>query len=113
MKYVSNAKMNTSVESGTIFEGKCGLVDITIHLYRKNKFTGHGDTFYLSSNCVGISNMKLESTSIITAIQEAEIIVNKEIITMKNDADKMLNSNIEISRECDADNCMDCDYREM
>lgn len=113
MKYVSNAKMNTSVESGTIFEGKCGLVDITIHLYRKNKFSGRGDTFYLSSNCVGISNMKLESTSIIMAIQEAEIIVNKEIITMKNDADKMLNSNIEISRECDADNCMDCDYREM
>lgn len=37
----------------------------------------------------------------------------EEIITMKNDADKMLNSNIEISRECDADNCMDCDYREM
>lgn len=61
MKYVSNAKMNTSVESGTIFEGKCGLVDITIHLYRKNKFSGRGDTFYLSSNCVGISNMKLES----------------------------------------------------
>ena len=123
MKYVSNAKMNTSVESGTIFEGKCGLVDITIHLYQKiylfqhslriDKFSGRGDTFYLSSNCVGISNMKLESTSIIMAIQEAEIIVNKEIITMKNDADKMLNSNIEISRECDADNCMDCDYREM
>lgn len=96
MKYVSNAKMNTSVESGTIFEGKCGLVDITIHLYRKNKFSGRGDTFYLSSNCVGISNMKLESKSIITAIQEAEIIVNKEIITMKNDTDRYIHKNPEI-----------------
>ena len=93
MKYVSNAKINTPVESGTIFNGKCGLVDVTVH-----KFVGCGDTLYLSSNCVGISNKELKNTSIIAAIQEAEMIVNKKIIAMKNDADKILNSNIEISR---------------
>lgn len=93
MKYVSNAKMNTPVESGTIFRGECGLVDVTVH-----KIIGCGDTLYLSSTCAGISDKELKSTSIIAAIQEAEIIVNKKIIAMKNDADKMLNSNIEISR---------------
>ena len=93
MKYKSNAKYNVPVENGTVFETTNGTIDICVH-----KYVGCGDTLYLSSNAVGIRNRKLKSEKIISAIHEAEIIVQEKVKMMKKDIEEICNSNVEISR---------------
>lgn len=92
MKYKSNAKMNTPVESGTIFNGQTGKLDICVH-----KIIGI-DGLYLRCHRLGIEDKKLNSTSIMSAIEEAESIVKRELDMLNKDFNEILNSQIEISR---------------
>lgn len=92
MKYKSNAKMNKPVESGTIFKGHTGKLDICVH-----KIIG-ADGLYLSCHRLGIEGKKLNSTSIMSAIKEAESVVKIELDMLNKDFNEILNSRIEISR---------------
>lgn len=93
MKYISNAKYGEPVETGTIYRGDNKRLDICVHtLY------GCGETLYMNCKALGIINQKLKSTSVITAINEAQLLVKQEIDLLSKEFDAILNSKIEISR---------------
>lgn len=93
MKYISNAKKGTPVETGTIYKGQMGILDICVH-----KINGCGNTLYLNCKKLWILDRKLESKSVMAAIDEAQSLVKRELDLLNRECNDILNSNIEISR---------------
>lgn len=69
MKYISNAKYGEPVETGTIYRGDNKRLDICVHT-----LCGCGETLYMNCRTLGIVDRKLNSTSVITAINEAQCV---------------------------------------
>ena len=93
MKYISNAKYGDPVESGTIYMSDNKILDICVHT-----LCGCGETLYMNCMALGIMNRKLNSTSVITAINEAQSLVKQELDLLSKELNTILNSEIEISR---------------
>lgn len=93
MKYISNAKYGEPVETGTIYRSNNKRLDICVHtLY------GCGETLYMNCRTLGIVDRKLNSTSVMSAINEAQSLVKYELDLLSKELNAMLNSEIEISR---------------
>ena len=93
MKYISNAKYGEPVETGTIYRSDNERLDICVHTLR-----GCGETLYMNCRALGIVDRKLNSTSVITAINEAQSLVKQELDLLSKELNSILNSEIEISR---------------
>lgn len=92
MKFKSNAKYNEPVESGTIFEGKVGRLNISVHRII------HCEGWYLSCPDMRISQMKLKSDTLIGAIKESKTVLKKTVERMMNDVNSFCAEEIEVSR---------------
>ena len=93
MKYISNAEYGEAVESGTIYRGDNKKLGICVHtLY------GCGETLYMNCQALNIRDRKLNSTSLIAAINEAQSLVKQEPDSLSKELNTILNSEIEISR---------------
>lgn len=92
MKFKSNARYNEPVESGTIFESKIGGMRISVHKII------HCEGWYLSCPNLRISQMKLKSDTLISAIKESKEVLKNVIEELKKDVDSFCESEIEISR---------------
>lgn len=93
MKYISNAKYGEPVETGTIYRGDNKRLYICVHT-----LCGCGETLYMNCQTLGIVDRKLNSTSVISAINEAQSLVKREFDLLSNELNTILNSKIEISR---------------
>lgn len=93
MKYISNAKYGEPVETGTIYRGDNKRLDICVHT-----LWGCRETLYMNCRTLGIVDRKLNSTSVIAAINEAQSLVKREFDLLSNELNTILNSKIEISR---------------
>ena len=93
MKYISNAKYGEPVETGTIYRGDNKRLGICVH-----RLHGCGETLYMDCLALGIMDRKLNSTSVITAINEAQSLVSKKLDLLSKELNSILNSEIEISR---------------
>lgn len=93
MKYISNAKYREPVETGTIYRGSNKRLDICVHT-----LCGCGETLYMNCRTLGIVDRKLNSTSVIAAINEAQLLVKQELDLLGKELNTILNSDIEISR---------------
>ena len=93
MKYISNAKYGEPVETGTVYRGDNKRFNIRIY-----KLYGCGETLYMNCRTLGIVDRKLNSTSVITAINEAQLLVKQELDLLSKELNTILNSKIEISR---------------
>ena len=93
MKYISNAKYGEPVETGTIYRGGSKRLDICVHT-----LCGCGETLYMNCQALGIMDKRLNSTSVIAAINEAQSLVNRELDLLGKELNTILNSEIEISR---------------
>ena len=93
MKYISNAKYGEPVETGTIYRSDNKRLDICVHT-----LCGCGETLYMNCHTLNIRDRKLNSTSVITAINEAQSLVKQELDLLSNELNTILNSEIEISR---------------
>ena len=93
MKYISNAKYGDPVETGTIYRGDNKRLGICVH-----RLHGCGETLYMDCMALGIMNRKLNTTSVISAINEAQSLVKQELDLLSNELNTILNSEIEISR---------------
>lgn len=93
MKYISNAKYGESVETGTIYRGDNKKLDICVHT-----LCGCGETLYMNCRVLNIVDRKLNSTSVIAAINEAQSLVKRELYLLSKELYFILNSEIEISR---------------
>lgn len=93
MKYISNAKYGEPVETGTIYRGDNKRLGICVHT-----LCGCGETLYMNCQALGIMNKRLNSTSIIAAINEAQSLVKQELDLLCKELNTILNSEIEISR---------------
>lgn len=93
MKYISNAKYGEPVETGTIYRGDNKRLDICVH-------TLHGcrETLYMNCRSLGIVDRELNSTSVMSAISEAQLLVKQELDSLSKELNAILNSDIEISR---------------
>ena len=93
MKYISNAKYGEPVETGTIYRGDSERLPICIH-----KMCGCGETLYMNCRTLDIHDKELNSTSVISAINEAQSLVKQELDLLGKELNSILNSEIEISR---------------
>lgn len=93
MKYISNAKRGEPVETGTIYRGNNKRLDICVHT-----LFGCGETLYMNCQALGIKDKRLNSTSVITAINEAQSLAKRELDLLSEELNSILNSEIEISR---------------
>lgn len=93
MKYISNAKYGELVETGTIYRGDNKRLGICVHT-----LCGCGETLYMNCQTLGIVDRKLNSTSIMSAISEAQLLVKRELDLLSKELNSILNSEIEISR---------------
>lgn len=93
MKYISNAKYGEPVETGTIYRGGNKKLGICVHTV-----CGCGETLYMNCRALGIEDKRLNSTSVISAINEAQSLVKKELDLLSKELNSILNSEIEISR---------------
>lgn len=93
MKYISNAKYGEPVETGTIYRGDNKILDICVHT-----LCGCGETLYMNCKALNIYDIKLNSTSVIAAINEAQLLVKQELDLLRKELNSILNSDIEISR---------------
>lgn len=93
MKYISNAGYGKPVETGTIYRGENGKLNICVH-----KIHGCGDGLYMNCLTLGITDRKLNSTSVMAAINEAQSLVKRELDLLNKELNAILNSEIEISR---------------
>ena len=93
MKYISNAKYGEPVETGTIYRCDNKRLDICVHT-----LCGCGETLYMNCRALDIVDRKLNSTSAIAAINEAQSLVKRELDLLGNELNAILNSEIEISR---------------
>lgn len=92
MKYISNAKYGEPVESGTIYRSDSRL-DICVHT-----LSGCGETLYMNCRALNIVDRRLNSTSVISAIDEAHSLVKRKLDLINKEMNTILNSEIEISR---------------
>lgn len=93
MKYISNAKYGEPIETGTIYRGDNKRLDICVHtLY------DCGETLYMNCKTLDIVDRKLNSTSVMSAINEAQSLVKQELDLLSKELNAILNSEIEISR---------------
>nr|DAJ51657.1 MAG TPA: hypothetical protein [Bacteriophage sp.] len=93
MKYISNAKYGEPVEAGTIYRSDSKRLDICVHT-----LCGCGGTLYMNCQALGIMDKRLNSTSVIGAINEAQSLVKRELDLLSKELNSILNSDIEISR---------------
>ena len=93
MKYISNAKYGEPVETGTIYRGDNKRLGICVH-----RLNGCGETLYMDCKALGIMDRKLNSTSAISAINEAQSLAKQELDLLSKELNSILNSEIEISR---------------
>lgn len=93
MKYISNAKYGEPVETGTIYRSETKRLDICVHT-----LCGCGETLYMNCQTLNIRDRKLNSTSVIAAINEAQSIVKRELDLLSKELNSILNSEIEISK---------------
>lgn len=93
MKYISNAKYGEPVETGTCYRSENENLKICIHT-----IYGCGETLYMNCRKLCIVDRKLNSTSVITAINEAQSLVKQELDLLSKELNTILNSEIEISR---------------
>ena len=93
MKYISNAKYGKPVESGTIYRGDNKRLDICVHT-----LCGCGETLYMNCKALNIYDRKLNSTSVMSAINEAQSLTKQELDLLSKELNAILNSEIEISR---------------
>nr|DAH99468.1 MAG TPA: hypothetical protein [Caudoviricetes sp.] len=93
MKYISNSKYGEPVESGTIYRGDNKRLGICVH-----RIHGCGETLYMSCRALGIMDRQLNSTSVMSAISEAQSLVKQELDLLSKELNSILNSKIEISR---------------
>lgn len=93
MKYISNAKYGKPVETGTIYRSDNKRLDICVHT-----LCGCGETLYMNCRTLGIVDRKLNSTSVMNAISEAQLLVKQELDLLCKELNTILNSEIEISR---------------
>lgn len=93
MKYISNSKYGEPVESGTIYRGENKRLNICVHT-----LFGCGETLYMNCKTLGIKDKRLNSTSVIAAINEAQSLVKRELDLLSKELNSVLNSEIEISR---------------
>ena len=93
MKYISNAKYGEPVETGTIYRGDNKRFDICVH-----KIHGCGEILYMNCQTLNIHDRRLNSTSVIAAINEAQSLAKQELDLLGKELNLILNSEIEISR---------------
>ena len=93
MKYISNAKYGEPVETGTIYRSDNKKLDICVHTLR-----GCGETLYMNCRELDIVDKRLNSTSVIGAINEAQSLVKRKLDLLSEELNSILNSEIEISR---------------
>ena len=93
MKYISNANYGEPVEKGTIYTFDNKILSICVH-----RLHGCGETLYMNCRELGIMDRKLNSTSVISAINEAQSLVKQELDLLSKELNSILNSEIEISR---------------
>ena len=93
MKYISNAKYGEPVASGTIYRGDNKKLGICVH-----RIHGCGETLYMSCRALCIVDRELNSTSVMSAISEAQLLVKQELDSLSKELNIILNSDIEISR---------------
>lgn len=93
MKYISNAKYGEHVETGTVYRCDNKRLDICVH-----KLYGCRETLYMNCHALGIMHRRLNSTSVIAAINEAQTLAKQELDLLSKELDSILNSEIEISR---------------
>ena len=93
MKYISNAKYGEPVETGTIYRSDNKRLDICVHT-----LCGCGETLYMNCRALGIVDIKLNSTSVITAINEAQSLVKQKLDLRSKELNSILNSEIKMSR---------------
>lgn len=93
MKYISNAKYGEPVETGTIYRGNNKRLDICVHT-----LCGCGETLYMNCRALDIVDKRLDSTSVIAAINKAQSLVKQELDLLSKELNAILNSEIEISR---------------
>lgn len=93
MKYISNAKYGKPVESGTIYRSDSKRLDICVHT-----ICGCGETLYMNCQALDIKDRRLNSTSVMSAISEAQLLVKQELDLLNKELNTILNSDIEISR---------------
>lgn len=92
MKFKSNAKYGEPVESGTIYEGRIGELRVSVHRII------HCEGWYLSCADVRISQMKLESDTLMGAIKESKEVLKSVVDKLSEDVKLFCEKNIEISR---------------
>lgn len=92
MKFISNAKYGIPVESGTIFRTKYRSVEISIHRIR------NCDGWFLNCRILGIEDMELESTSLMSAIQESKGIIENRMKSIQKIIQALFEGPIEIAR---------------
>lgn len=93
MKYISNAKYGEPVETGTIYKGDNKRLSICVHT-----LWGCEETLYMNCQSLHIMGKRLNSTSVIAAINEAQLLVKQELDLLNKELNSILNSEIEISR---------------
>ena len=93
MKYISNAKYGEPVETGTIYRSNSERLVICVHT-----LCGCGETLYMNCQALDIMDRRLNSTSVIAAINEAQSLVKRELDLLGKELNTILNSEIEISR---------------
>lgn len=93
VKYISNGKYGEPVETGTIYRGDNKRLGICVH-----RIHGCGETLYMSCRALNIVDRRLNSTSVISAISEAQLLVKQELDSLSKELNTILNSDIEISR---------------
>ena len=93
MKYISNAKYEEPIETGTIYRSDNERLDICVHT-----LCGCGEKLYMNCRALGIVDRKLNSTSVITAINESQSLVKQGLDLLSKELNTILNSEIEISR---------------
>lgn len=93
MKYISNAKYGEPVETGTIYRGNNKRLDICVHT-----LCGCGETLYMNCQALDIVDKRLDSTSVIAAINEAQSLVKQKLDLLSKELNSILSSEIEISR---------------
>ena len=68
------------------------------YIYVFTHYAVAGETLYMNCQTLGIVDRKLNSTSVIAAINEAQSLVKREFDLLSNELNTILNSKIEISR---------------
>ncbi len=92
MKLTTNARYNDPIESGTIFRGKVGVLDISIHRII------HFEGWFLSCHALGLRKMKLKSNTLSEAIEESKKVLKKTADILTDDVNSFCEQEVEMSR---------------